>query len=445
MTFFRPLNFNDSYGKYEIGESVANYAPISNLSNSDIFTAINVISNDIATNPIKLEAENINHIADSKFDNLNYLLNVKPNDQMSARYFKYAMTANLLLNGNSYARIYKLNNGEVMELQLLQPSWVQPLQDDKTGEIYYEINDGLHKIYQANQDEILHVRYLTTNGLIGKSPLYALKEEVEIQQGGNRLLKDFFGSGINGSGILKLNKTNLAANSRKHIRDEWFKANGPDNKSRLIVSDASEEYQPLEVDTSILKIVNSNDYTTKQIAKVFGIPVSRLGLENSHTSLPQSNLDYVQNSLDHYFSMWTSEMNIKLLNYRQSKKFHFEFDVSRLMELDAEKNMELTIDWFKSGLLSDTEARRRVGYAPFDDKMAGARVVISNFVPMDNIQTNFPNNVIVANAYDDTGKPSDKKSMSKSVKERPDGLGGGDNNDEQGNGNTESGNQSDDQ
>lgn len=435
MTFFRPLNFNDSYGKYGISESMIGFAPISNLSNSDVFTAVNVISNDIATNPIKLEAENINHIADSKFDNLNYLLNVRPNDQMSASYFKYAMTANLLLNGNSYARIYKLKSGEVMELQLLQPSWVQPEQDDRTGEIFYEINDGLHPIYQAPQDEILHLRFLTTNGLIGRSPLYALKDELDIQRGGNGLLKDFFGSGINGSGILKLNKTNLAANSRKHIRDEWFKANGPDNKSRLIVSDASEEYQPLEVDTSILKIVNSNDYTTKQIAKAFGIPVSRLGLENSHTSLPQSNLDYIQNSLDHYFSKWTSEMNIKLLNFKQSKKFHFEFDVSRLMELDAEKNMQLTIDWFKSGLISDTEARRRVGYAPFDDEMTGKRVVISNFVPMDNIQTNYPNNVIVANAYDDTGKPSDKKSMSKSMKEQSDELGGGDKDNEQRNGN----------
>ena len=52
MTFFRPLNFNDSYGKYGISESMIGFAPISNLSNSDVFTAVNVISNDIATNPI---------------------------------------------------------------------------------------------------------------------------------------------------------------------------------------------------------------------------------------------------------------------------------------------------------------------------------------------------------------------------------------------------------
>ena len=439
MTFFRPLNFdsnNSHFADYESDGSIS-YAPISALKNSDVFTAINVIANDIATNPIRLEAENINHIADSRFDGLNYLLNVKPNDQVSARYFKYAMMVNMLLTGNAYARLFKVpSTGDVVEIQLLQPSWVHVFQDENTSDVYYQIQDGQHDPYNVPQDEILHIRYLTTNGIMGRSPLYALADEIAIQHGGNKLLKDFFGSGINGSGILKMDKGGLAPDARKSIRDAWYKANGPDNKTRLIVSDSTEEYQPLEVDTSILKIVNSNDYTTKQIAKAFGIPTGRLGLENAHTSLPQSNLDYIQNSLDHYFSMWTSEMNVKLLSRLQSKKYHFEFDVSRLMELDAEKNMSLTIDWFKSGLISDTEARRRVGYPPFDDKMQGKRVVISNFVPYQNIESNYPNNVIVGNAYDDTGKPVAKKSMQKQV----DDLGGGDED-----GNQKSGDNSDSQ
>ena len=116
MAFFRPLSFNSEPTSYfDTGlDIVPTYTSIDYLKNSDVFTAVNVIANDIATNPIKLEAKNINHIAD--VDQLDYLLNVKPNEQMSARYFKYAMAANLLLNGNAYARIYKLKNGEVIEI-----------------------------------------------------------------------------------------------------------------------------------------------------------------------------------------------------------------------------------------------------------------------------------------------------------------------------------------
>ena len=109
--------------------------------------------------------------------------------------------------------------------------------------------------------------------------------------------------------------------------------------------------------------------------------------------MPQSNLDYIQNSLDHYFNRFTSEFNIKLLSFQQAKKYHFEFDVSRLMELDTETNMKQTLSWYQNGLLDDNEARQRLGYAPHKDSMAGKRVVMSNYVPIVNVEDNYPNRV----------------------------------------------------
>lgn len=368
------------------------YTSVDKLQNSNVFTAVNVIANDIATNPIKLESDNVNHIADENFSDLNYLLNVKPNSYMSARDFKYALTANLLLTGNGYARILKTKAGQPMSLVLLYPSWVT-VEIDEDSNIRYVIQDNTHNPYILTPDEIIHVKFLSTNGLIGTSPLYSLADEMKLQKQGNKLLNDFFGSGINGSAILKM-PGKPSPDARAKIREEWIKANTGEKTHRVMVLAGNEEYTPVEIDTSILKIVNSNDYTTKQIAKAFGIPVSRLGLENAHTSLTQSNLDYIQNSLDHYFNRITSELNIKLLTYEQALNYHFEFDVSRLMELDTETNMKETLNWFQNGLIDDNEARQRLGYAPHNDDMAGTRIVMSNFIPIENIKDNYPNNVV---------------------------------------------------
>lgn len=418
MTFFRSLGaFNDTGSFLDFMDSDTRYVPVDKLRNSDVFTAVNVISNDIATNPIKLESDNVNHISDSNFSDLNYLLNVKPNDYMSARDFKYAMVANLLLTGNSYARILRSDRrNKPMSLVLLRPSWVTLEIDDSTQAIRYYIQDNAHDPYYLEPDDILHVKFLSTNGLIGASPLYSLVDEVTLQKQGNKLLNDFFGSGINGSAILKM-PGNPSADARDKIREQWIKANTGDKTHRVMVLAGNEEYTPVEIDTSILKIVNSNDYTTKQIAKAFGIPISRLGLENAHTSLPQSNLDYIQNSLDHYFNRFTSEFNIKLLSFQQAKKYHFEFDVSRLMELDTETNMKQTLSWYQNGLLDDNEARQRLGYAPHKDSMAGKRVVMSNYVPIVNVEGNYPNGVGKGNnsngdqklSSDTDPRPEDKK------------------------------------
>ncbi|MCT7778207.1 MAG: phage portal protein [Lactobacillus iners] len=392
MTFFRSLTSINDISDFSCFPASQEYTSVDKLQNSNVFTAVNVIANDIATNPIKLESDNVNHIADENFSDLNYLLNVKPNSYMSARDFKYALTANLLLTGNGYARILKTKSGQPLSLVLLYPSWVT-VEIDEDSNIRYVIQDNTHNPYILTPDEIIHVKFLSTNGLIGTSPLYSLADEMKLQKQGNKLLNDFFGSGINGSAILKM-PGKPSPDARAKIREEWIKANTGEKTHRVMVLAGNEEYTPVEIDTSILKIVNSNDYTTKQIAKAFGIPVSRLGLENAHTSLTQSNLDYIQNSLDHYFNRITSELNIKLLTYEQALNYHFEFDVSRLMELDTETNMKETLNWFQNGLIDDNEARQRLGYAPHNDDMAGTRIVMSNFIPIENIKDNYPNNVV---------------------------------------------------
>ena len=85
-----------------------NYSPeytgISALKNSDILTAVTIIAGDIARFPLlkKDFTGNIEQDAD-----LNYLLNVKSTGNVSARTWKFAMTVNAILTGNSFSRILR--------------------------------------------------------------------------------------------------------------------------------------------------------------------------------------------------------------------------------------------------------------------------------------------------------------------------------------------------
>ena len=65
------------------------------LRNSDIYAAINIIASDIASNPIMCDTAIFNT-----------MINQTPNSQMDGYHFKYALAANLLLNGNSFAESY---------------------------------------------------------------------------------------------------------------------------------------------------------------------------------------------------------------------------------------------------------------------------------------------------------------------------------------------------
>ncbi|KDP63174.1 phage portal-like protein, partial [Staphylococcus epidermidis VCU013] len=50
------------------------------------------------------------------------------------------------------------------------------------------------------------------------------------------------------------------------------------------------------------------------VAKAFGLPVSKLGIETVNTSITQANLEYLQSTLDPIFKMMIAELETKYLN-----------------------------------------------------------------------------------------------------------------------------------
>ncbi|MCT3035327.1 phage portal protein, partial [Pediococcus parvulus] len=267
------------------------------LRNNDVMSAIRVIASDIASNPIQ-----------GTNDKTVKLLNENPNPQMNGFNFKFALACNLLLNGNSFAEIIRDNNGRPTQLNLIKNSEMTVKQDDQSGIVTYNYKQNRFNSRQITPVNILHFKYFTQDGIAGVSPLYALKDQIQEQKSGNKLLRSFFGNGINGTSVLKLHKTDLSEDAKANIKNKFEKANAG-NASAVVIDD-SMDLSNLEINSDLLSMVNSNsDWSSRQIAEAFNIPVERLATENSHSSNEQSNVLYLQNSLSNYFAVFTSEIN----------------------------------------------------------------------------------------------------------------------------------------
>nr|WGE00924.1 phage portal protein [Bacillus velezensis] len=159
-----------------------------------------------------------------------------------------------------------------------------------------------------------HIKFFSLDGITGMGPLSSLKREIESQEFGKRLVTDFFRRGVNLSGIVNLKKGHLSPEAKDKIRNEFEKANsGGRNQQRIAVLSENEEFKQLEINTKVLEIVNNYTHSTKQIAKAFGLPAHKLGIEQVNTSLEQANLDYLTNTLSNYFTAIASELNFKML------------------------------------------------------------------------------------------------------------------------------------
>lgn len=326
------------------------------LKNSNIFAAIRKISGDVAGNEIVYDDNS------QQGNRLTNLLNKAPNSNQNAWSFWFALMCSCLLNGNSYAHIVRNASGQVTALEYMPNNETTVTQNDETGVLTYH-----YKNHALRSSEVLHFKTFTQDGFKGISPIYALRDQIAIQRAKDDTVTKYFQNGYIGRSILTVHGSDLDAEAKNNIREKFLEANNSD--SSTIILDDNVSYNNLPVDKSVVDVANSVDWSTKQVAAAFGLPVEVMGIENDHSSSEQSMLNYLQSTLTYYFKCITSELDAKLA----TSNYHFNFDTSKLFTADTTVMYKMYENAIKNGLLTPNEARQKLGLPPVDggDRLQG--------------------------------------------------------------------------
>lgn len=294
-----------------------NFTGLKALTNSDIYTGVNIIAGDIAQSPFK-------PVNNSSIDeNLLTLLNKEPKTNQSHYTMMYAVVSNLILTGNAYVLIHRNNDNSVKELEFVETQQVNVIRDLATGLYRYEVNMPYGNImYKCKPNDILHFKLSTTDGWLGRSPLLSLNEEISLQTNGLKVLNNFFSKGVFSGGILKLLNGTVNNQTKAKIREDFEKVNGAGG---TIVLDETQEFNENKINTEVLKLIQANKFSTQQIAKVLGIPINRFGQELVNSSDTGQNDIYIASTIAMYESSICDEINLKL-------GVELELDLSKLRQ-----------------------------------------------------------------------------------------------------------------
>ena len=275
------------------------------LQNSDLYSLISQLSADLALVVFQTPSPRMQ----------SFLAN--PSTDTNGFSFWQGMFAQLLLDGNAYAYRWQNNNGVDLYWEGLRPSQVNVYKDlDGTG-LLYDVDFDEPNVGAVNnipQDEMIHFRLMSKNsiGIKGYSPLRALTDELAIKNKSNDLTKNALDQSVMAPGILTVQSGSLldekkkAARSRAFVKQQRNSGNGP------IVLDDLESYQPLEIKSDVAKLLAQVDWTSRQIAKIYGVPDSYLnGAGDQQSNLDQENDQYAK-SLKRFVGPIVGELNNKL-------------------------------------------------------------------------------------------------------------------------------------
>lgn len=330
------------------------YTGIGALRNSDVLTAVSILAGDIGRFPLVVRDRQNDQLV--SLENVEYLLNTKVNNRLTAYQWKFSMAVNAILSGNAYSRIIRDPlTGEPAMFEFYAPSQAQ-IDDSDPSHIVYRFtpyNSGVQKVCQP--EDVIHWKFFSYDTIRGRSPLLSLGQEIGLQESGVSTLQKFFADGLKGS-IIKA-KGKLGADARRKMRQDFEKAQEGASAGAPIIVDDTMEYTPLEVDTNVLNLITSNNYSTAQIAKALRVPAYRLAQNSPNQSVKQLTDDYVQNNLPFYFMPITTEMEMKLLSDTERHKYEISFDTSAVAGMAVDDVVKLK----GNGIIMGDEGRSKLG------------------------------------------------------------------------------------
>lgn len=343
--------------------NIPSYSGIGALRNSDVLTAVSHVASNVARFPIVILDDDKNAVKNIK--SVDYLLNKHPNDMLSAYHWRFLMTVNAILTGDGFSRIIRDPHTKApLEIQYFPPSQTY-IDDSDVTNIKYEftpINQkGGGQTIVVPAEDVIHFMFFTYDGIHGRSPLLSLADEIGLQDDGIKTLRRFFKSGLKG-GLLKA-KGKLSPEARLKTRKAFEYAQANSNAGSPIVTDDTFDYSPIEIDTNVLQLINSNNYSTAQIAKALHIPAYKLAVNSPNQSIKQLNEDFITSDLPYYFKPIASNLEMTMLTDRQRHNCHIEFDTRK----ETGMSMDDVQKGVTNNVITPNEGRVRMGLVKSDN------------------------------------------------------------------------------
>ena len=282
----------------------------------------------------------------------------QPDVDMTRQAHYQQVLVSLLVNGNSYTRVFRNAQGEVVNLICLDPSTVQVKRSAVGRKIF--IVDGEEKTLSS--DDIVHITDLIQPGsLTGLSRVERLKEALGLSSAMQTFAARFFGTGATTQGIIEF-PGNLTPEQAKQLRDGFDSAHrGFRRAHKTGVLSGGATYKQTTVPNDAAQFLESRRFSVEEIARAFNIPLSMMGVPGtqSYASVEQNAIQFVTHTLRPY---------IEKLEWAYSRLLPVEaflaFNTNGLLRGDFNSRISAYATGLQSGFMSVNDVRKLEDMSP---------------------------------------------------------------------------------
>lgn len=291
---------------------------------------------------------------------VSWLLNSRPNPEMTAISFREALMAHVLTWGNGYAEIVFDLAGRPSQLWLLAPDRVTPERNEQTGELQYRVTNGDGSQSILPTSRILHVHGLGFDGVMGYSPVRMAARSIGVGIAQETFAQAFYQNGAVFGTIVEMPVKSM---SREQIEDAENSLNekgrGPAKAfSTKVVPEGSKPHN-LTMPLQDAQFLESRKFAVTEICRWFGVPPHKIAdLDRStNNNIEHQGIEFVTDAIVPWAIRLEQEANVKLFSARAQGRVYTKLCVAGLMRGDSKARAEYYRVLVSIGAMSVNEVR----------------------------------------------------------------------------------------
>jgi HK97 family phage portal protein len=366
--------------------SMAGYdAQSSALAISTVYACVRVLAESVAQLPLILYRRNGDRKTRATDDPLYNVLHDQPNPQMTSFVWSELLMSHCLTWGNHYSeKVYD----PVGRLQLwpIRPDRML-VKYDEVGRKTYTYVSPMGGRKELDPDTIFHVPGLSSNGLVGYSPIALHRKTLALAETAQDYGTNFLANGARPAVVLSHPKT-LSEGAIGRLAGQMDELRGSRNAGKTVVLEEGLTVTEVGVPPEDAQYIETRKFQRQIIAsEIFRVPPHMIGdLESgaSYASIEQMSLEFVTYALMPWLARIEQEIRAQLLPIDEAD-LYAEFLVDALLRGDAKSRAEALATRWQHGTINADEWRAMENEDPLPDGLGRQFYVPVNYAPVNPI------------------------------------------------------------
>lgn len=362
----------------------ASITPDNALRISTVWACVRLISEDVGAMPLPLYRR-ISRGKERADDHPLYrILHNSPNPYMTAMQFRETLMAHLLLRGNAYAEIERDGAGKVVALWPLRPDRMDTPSVAQDGSLLYRYHMPNGETLDLPQVRVMHLRGLSSDGIMGYSPIGMQREILAHGQAALDYGSRFYGNDSRPGGVLMV-ENKLSDETYKRMSKGWAEAHqGTSNAHRIAILEQGVKWQQVGLAPEDSQFLETRKFSRSEIAGIFRVPPHKIGdLERAtFANIEEQSIEYVSDTLDAWLARWEQQIWMSLLLPAEQPVYFAEFNRdAKLRGRTIERVTALGQQWW----MTPNEKRAMENMNPLGPEFDEPYIPANNVLPLSKI------------------------------------------------------------